>query len=357
MARVFASLAEFDAYVAGDDDRAQDALVADLSNSFLHNPQLLDVPKDPFSAEYREAILRIHASVSDYDSYDAREMEWWPVDIDEEVRRPAAYRNTGAWLANYLESFSHVIRRLEVEPGMRVIDLGCGDAEIVLHLARLGCDVTAVDLHPDQVRIVEQKAANLGVSIDAVCATFDDAPTLGVFDRVLFYQAFHHSLEHQRLVEHFDAMLAPGGRVVFGAEPVIDPDGPWKMAVPYPWGPRLDGLSLRQMRKYGWMELGFQTPYFRELLDRSGWSFDAFTSDANGLASSIVSQRKSELPPAAPSTPPSEGQSSQGDVEPQSQLDADSDLSTTSPADAGVVRVLRRASRRYTQNRDRRRSC
>jgi len=330
VSRVFESLAEFDAYIAGDQDRPQDELIADLSNAHLADPALLDVPDDPFSAEYRDAVLAVHAAVSGYSRYEAESMEQWPVDIDESVRRPAPYRNDGSWLADYLESFAHVIRRLDVAPGMRVVDLGCGDAEIVLHLARLGCDVTAVDLHPDQVEIVRQKAEGLRVGVDAVCATFDDALSLGSFDRVLFYQAFHHSLEHQSLVAGFDQLLEPGGRVVFGAEPVIDPAGPWAPVVPYPWGPRLDGLSLRQMRMFGWMELGFQAPYFHDLLKRHGWTYDNFTSDTNGLVSSIVSERIAEQS-AAPAV--------------EVSASASTPATEVPPRARGVVRLLRRRDR------------
>jgi hypothetical protein len=40
----------------------------------------------------------------------------------------------------------------------------------------------------------------------------------------------------------------------------------------YPWGPRLDGLSVWSSRTYGWLELGFDTRYFDAALARTGWS-------------------------------------------------------------------------------------
>lgn len=306
MSRAFTSLAEFDAFIAGFDDAPESELVRELSNSHLADPALLDLPTDPFSAEYRDAIVAMHARISGFADYDATEHETWDLDIDAEVVRPAAYRNDGGWLADYLDSFAHVIRHLDVRRGMRVIDLGCGDAEIILHLARLGCRCVALDLHPDAVEVVCRKAAGLGVAVDAVVGEFEDVHALGRFDRVLFYQAFHHALGHQDLVARFDDLLEPGGRIVFGAEPVVEPDGPWSTTVPYPWGPRLDGLSVRQMRRHGWMELGFQTPYFTELLRRHGWTTTAHADDRNGLASCIVAERATagaddaDVAPAAP---------------------------------------------------------
>jgi hypothetical protein len=51
--------------------------------------------------------------------------------------------------------------------------------------------------------------------------------------------------------------------VLFAAEPVQRLD--------YPWGPRLDGLSVWSSRTYGWLELGFDMQYFDAALARTGW--------------------------------------------------------------------------------------
>ena len=59
-------------------------------------------------------------------------------------------------------------------------------------------------------------------------------------------------------------IVRPGGAVLFAAEPVQRLD--------YPWGPRLDGLSVWSSRTYGWLELGFDAAYFDAALARTGWS-------------------------------------------------------------------------------------
>ena len=51
------------------------------------------------------------------------------------------------------------------------------------------------------------------------------------------------------------------GAIVFAAEPIIDD-------FYCPWGVRLDGQSAWSIRKFGWLELGFRTDYFRKTLDR-----------------------------------------------------------------------------------------
>jgi SAM-dependent methyltransferase len=291
--RTFYSLEEFDTFVSEVNSRGdEEEHIPILANAYLIDPTLKNMPSDPFSPEYHRAVLSVHARISCRPIYDAETMEHTPLDVEATIARPAPYQNGGEWLGNYFESFGHLIKRLDVRAGMRVIEYGCGEAEISLHLARLGCDVTVVDIEPSYIEIVKEKASRLRLPINTICGDFMTGSDLEPFDRVFFYQAFHHAVEHQLAVANLHRLLKPDGFIVFGPEPVIDPKGPWKQAVPYPWGPRLDGLSLRAMRTHGWMELGFQEPYFMELLTRNGWTYDKFQSTTNGLVFSIVAKRR-----------------------------------------------------------------
>jgi SAM-dependent methyltransferase len=317
--RQFHSLAEFDSFVAdlntGGLEREPER-VNILANSYLVDPTITAVPSDPFSEAYVECVLSIHARLSGRATYHAETMERAPIDIAAQVSRPALYQLDGKSLGQYLESYGHIITKLEAKPGMRILELGCGDAQISLHLARFGCDVTVVDIEPNYIEAVKRQAEMLGVTIHAAVGDFSAGAGRGQFDRVFFYQSFHHSLRHNDLLKSLsNEILKEDGMVVFGPEPVIDPDGPWQHAVPYPWGPRLDGLSLRAMRTHGWMELGFQNAYFTEALRRAGFSEERFASPDNGLVFSIVARRAPptmsreqvsapEVVPTAPVSPP-----------------------------------------------------
>jgi hypothetical protein len=81
----------------------------------------------------------------------------------------------------------------------------------------------------------------------------------------VFYECFHHCADPVRMVARLDALVAPGGSVLFAGEPIED-------GFPQPWGLRLDGLSAWSIRKFGWLELGFQSEYFVSLLARHGWA-------------------------------------------------------------------------------------
>lgn len=291
--RQFHSLKEFDAFVSEVNSKgSEEERIPILANSYLVDPSLLHMPTDPFSPEYHRAVLNVHARISGRPVYDAKTMELTPLNVEQTISCPAPYQNGGEWLGNYLESYGHLIKRLDVRSGTRVIEFGCGEAEISLHLARMGCDVTVIDIEPNYIRIVKEKAAQFKLPINGICGDFLSGGGLEPFDRAFFYQSFHHSLDHRKVLIGLHQILKPDGFLVFGPEPVINADGPWRRTVPYPWGPRLDGLSLRAMRSHGWMELGFQESYFKDLLDRTGWTYDKFQSTANGLVFSIVSKQK-----------------------------------------------------------------
>ena len=86
-------------------------------------------------------------------------------------------------------------------------------------------------------------------------------------------------------LEPFVEFSAAGGRVAFGSEPIG--------ALQYPWGLRLDGLSLWSTRKYGWLELGFTRDYFFEALRKTGWTAQRARSRTISPMADIVIATKS----------------------------------------------------------------
>lgn len=84
------------------------------------------------------------------------------------------------------------------------------------------------------------------------------------FDAIFFFESFHHCWEFQRLLRALHRVLRPGGKIYFAAEPI-------NTDFTVPWGMRLDGESLWAARRAGWMELGFHSDFFAELLSRTGW--------------------------------------------------------------------------------------
>ena len=103
--------------------------------------------------------------------------------------------------------------------GDSVLDLGCGNGRVTMHLARLGRKVTGLDTEKRFLEVLEARAVRCGLTVETVCADvrgFD----LGVqFDAVLapmqLVQLLEGSAERKAMLAGAARHLRPGG--VFAA--------------------------------------------------------------------------------------------------------------------------------------------
>ena len=112
------------------------------------------------------------------------------------------------------------MRQAGITPGMKVLDLGCGDGTTAIPAAKLGANVLGVDIAGNLVAAGNRRAAQAGLS--ATCRFLEgDACDLGSIENKSF----------DRVISVFGAMFAPkpfdvaremvrvtkrGGRVVMG---------------------------------------------------------------------------------------------------------------------------------------------
>src|SRR5215203_654772 len=66
--------------------------------------------------------------------------------------------------ASMRESGETLVRRIGVDKGMKVLDLGCGDGTTALPAARLGADVLGVDIAPNLVEAANRRVKELGLT-------------------------------------------------------------------------------------------------------------------------------------------------------------------------------------------------
>jgi 2-polyprenyl-3-methyl-5-hydroxy-6-metoxy-1,4-benzoquinol methylase len=244
-----------------------------LCDHFYDASDLPPAPPDPFSPEYRDFVLRVWQSVSGKSRYRPAECEASPflADFDNVFRlSPYSYGST-EMLGEFLITYGFIIKTMGLRTGARVLEYGAGNAAILLHLARIGCEITAIDIEPRYIAQINEQARIMRVLAKGIVGTFDDDPD-GPYDAVLFFESFHHALDHAPLLGRLSRNVKDSGILVFSGEPIIASDNYWRPTIPYPWGPRLDLLSLRSTKAYGWLELGFQEEYFRQVLARHGWS-------------------------------------------------------------------------------------
>ncbi|MCS7059797.1 MAG: methyltransferase domain-containing protein [Anaerolineae bacterium] len=125
----------------------------------------------------------------------------------------------------------HLSRRLkqafefaDVQPGMRVLDVGCGRGEIVRHVARLGAHSFGVDYAQAAVNLSrrimerEQRAGVYGLAqSDAKHLPFCS----NVFDRVLLFDVVEHLYpwELDACLQQVWRVLKPGGRLIVHTAP------------------------------------------------------------------------------------------------------------------------------------------
>ena len=66
--------------------------------------------------------------------------------------------------ASMRESGEHLVRSIGVSPGMKVLDLGCGDGTTALPAAKLGAEVLGVDIARNLVEAGNRRAREQGLS-------------------------------------------------------------------------------------------------------------------------------------------------------------------------------------------------
>jgi SAM-dependent methyltransferase len=219
---------------------------------------------DPFSESYLLEVKGI---------YEAMRGHSYVVDdeaniFDFSTTEPSPYSSRHPHLiCSHVGSIVTVIRDLGKLPPARALDLGFGAGDTSLMLARCGFSVDAVDVNAGYVELLGYWAKRMHVEdrINVVKSQFDELDmVVGPYDVVMFFESFHHSLRHADLISTVAAKLKPDGVIIFAGEPIYD-------HFPVPWGLRhVEGLATYCIRKFGWMELGFNRSYFLELLEQNG---------------------------------------------------------------------------------------
>lgn len=108
---------------------------------------------------------------------------------------------------------SHTIIVDLVGEGMSVLDVGCASGYLGAGLIARGCEVSGVELDPEDARkardvLREVKVANLND------AALDDLFEPASFDRVVFGDVLEHLLDPARALRSAVRLLRPGGAVV-----------------------------------------------------------------------------------------------------------------------------------------------
>ena len=108
----------------------------------------------------------------------------------------------------------HLLERVGVDAGNRVLDVATGTGNVALHAAERGASATGLDLTPELLEIALGRARDLGLAIawvegDAEELPFQDAS----FDRVLSAFGVQFAPRHEVVAHELVRVCVPGGLI------------------------------------------------------------------------------------------------------------------------------------------------
>jgi SAM-dependent methyltransferase len=139
------------------------------------------------------------------------------------VRRMLQGDSPGTWVHNTETQVRFAISHLNLHPGDRVLDLGCGWGRHSLMLAAYGLHVIGLELSRDLLALAQYNTRRHNLDIQWIEADLAFLPLQGSFDAIAqfcgnlmtWFNSRDQTLEALRNVAH---LLRPGGRILFGTD-------------------------------------------------------------------------------------------------------------------------------------------
>lgn len=161
--------------------------------------------------------------------------------LNSRLLPPAEQRVLEAYYASFRRHFSVRMRRfydsqtreimvlLAAEPGLRLLEIGCGCGSESLWFALHGAEVTALDLKSDRIAVAEKRSEVLEREAgQRIACTFRrvslfDFPEDEAFDVVWMEQSFHHLEPREAVIDRVSAVLRPGGYLIVSEANALNP--------------------------------------------------------------------------------------------------------------------------------------
>lgn len=150
--------------------------------------------------------------------------------LDHDRQYSCAYFTPGADLdAAQLAKKRHIAAKLLLEPGLSVLDIGCGWGGLALYLATSsGVRVTGITLSDEQLAIARRRVAQSGLGGNVRFAHEDYRQIEGPFDRIVSVGMFEHvgTPHYAAFFRSLDRLLARDGVALLHTIGRSDPPAP-----------------------------------------------------------------------------------------------------------------------------------
>ena len=176
-------------------------------------------------------------------------------DAGREWLRTKPFANDPRETARHLIDAGYVIELLELRPGLRFVELGCGPGWMTRFVARHGLDAHGYDISPQMIEIAREQAHEENVRAHFDTADFEQLDLERTFDACLTYDALHHSARPDLVLASAHRALKPGGLLL-----VSEPN----------WKQRFQGRGAAD--EYGTTELGYSPRALKRLLRAQGFT-------------------------------------------------------------------------------------
>lgn len=134
-------------------------------------------------------------------------------------------QNTTNYIIPFIES------SLNVNEGMKVLEIGCGEGGVLKAFVKRGCICTGVDLHEYKLQLAEEylkediNAGKLRFIFKDIYDLVDDEGFNSRFDLVLLKDTLEHIHNQERLIRELKKLLNKNGHIYFGFPPWHMPFG------------------------------------------------------------------------------------------------------------------------------------
>ena len=113
-----------------------------------------------------------------------------------------------------LDKKAHIAAKMNIKPGMKILDIGCGWGGLALYLHKhYDCEVLGVALAPDQIEFCKERAEAEGVADKVKFELMDYRDVEGQFDRISSVGLLEHvgTPQYPDFYKHTHHLLKPDG--------------------------------------------------------------------------------------------------------------------------------------------------